>query len=243
MFQLHELLTADKYLIASEDLVVQRNSECEFGGDKMTVTIKNPEDEIITGVELLLTPYIPNQDLGQSKFFSQIKKEEVFTDDSQLIVNVPVNPEYSYLIAASYKTKYGKLRPSENVGELGEFEHMMDKVGCQIRNNIYFKDKTPSQVKEVSSSLKCAEECFGDNVKCTDAWSYQIATKICHFYNNLADSDIAKLQPNSQIQQTDRTIGWASGLKSCNANLGKIFKLFCLVLGHTLLSAKQTYKP
>ena len=148
----------------------------------------------------------------------------MFTADSQLIVNVPVNPEYSYLIAASYKTKYGKLRPSENVGELGEFEHMMDRVGCQIRNNIYFKDKTPSQVKKVSSSLKCAEECFDDDVKCTDAWSYQIATKICHFYNNLADSDIAKLQPNSQIQQTDRTIGWASGLKSCNANLGKISK-------------------
>ena len=218
-FQLKNLLTEPAYIL---DLTANqnsqtRNSECAYGGERITIGIAKPGDpqKFITGVDISLTPYIPRQDLGENKYFDPIKLEEDFVEsETGLTLMVTVIPEYSYLIKGSFKTRFGSLTPSESISSSGEFERMMDKVGCNIKYDFYFQNKTPvaaSPSDNLDSSIDCARECY-KSADCVDGWSYQIATGKCLFYD---DIPIETLQPTHKLHEYEYTIGWASGLKSC----------------------------
>ena len=134
---------------------------------------------------------------------------------SHLNFTLSVVPEYSYLVSGSYTTRFGKLSPGKNISKEGEFEILMKKVGCFIRN-----DYVPgTEIEKVvggrqDSLINCAQSCFKNNT-CGDGWSYQLATQMCYFYK-LGTLEIEKLQPNTHILDNELTIGWATGLKSCS---------------------------
>ena len=125
-----KLLTAEEYRVKLKEKAsgtgdrFHRNSGCDSGGDKITVTINNHDDELITGVKITFYPYIPDQDLGNEQIFDSIVKEETF-EGEPLETKITVNPAFSYRISVSYSTKYGYLNPSENVTSQGELEIMM----------------------------------------------------------------------------------------------------------------------
>ena len=218
------MLTEPKYLLdlESEQNSISRNSACQTGGKKLEIFLTNPRDEFIIGVDLTLTPYLPNQSFGKRQFLKQIRIQEDFEKFAALPgmnLTIPVIPEYSYLISASFRAEFGSLTPSMNTSIPGEFESLMKKVGCSVKNNFYFKDKTKWEFENLTDSLiACASACF-NNDSCIDAWSYEYATRKCFFYGKLS---IIKLQPASSLLDVEQTLGWATGLKSCSEE-GKIF--------------------
>ena len=128
-------------------------------------------------------------------------------------VSIPVVPEYSYTISGSYFTKIGRLTSSPEIKIPGEFENMMSKVGCFVRNE-YLPNglKFGESIGKFNTTILCADSCY-NNQSCEQGWSYQISTKKCYYNEEL---DIELLQPGSSIPQNDRKIGWATGLKSCS---------------------------
>ena len=50
---------------------IKRIADCSDGGNEVNIVIENPEDDleekIITGVELAMKPYIPDQNQGKSQ--------------------------------------------------------------------------------------------------------------------------------------------------------------------------------
>lgn len=129
--KLIKLLTDDTYKVTLEEKEegrgnrFSRNSDCSSGGDQIMVKINNHPKQMITGVKIVLYPYIPDQDLGNEQTFDPIVKEETF-DGEPSETEISVNPAFSYRISVSYSTKYGYLNPSKNVTSPGEFERMMD---------------------------------------------------------------------------------------------------------------------
>ena len=217
-----EFLTSEEYNVnfQKDGNTFERNSDCFAGGDKITVTIGNPQKDFVTGVKIILIPYIPDQDFGRDQLFEPIEKEETFDEYDKTrpsISKIAVNPEFSYLISVAYFTKYGYLSPSKNVTSKGEFEKMMEKhVGCYIQNDFYFKNETIMKTRKLEeSSISCATSCY-ETEECTQGWSYQQATRRCLFISNdISTERIDLLQPNSHIMENDRTVGWATGLKAC----------------------------
>ena len=149
-------------------------------------------------------------------------KEETFNEDDSIPTTtvVDVNPEFSYLISVSYSTKYGHLSPSKNVTSYGEFEMMMTKrIGCYIQNDFYFKNNIPTAIEtNVESALTCSTKCKNSN-NCEEGWSFHLATGKCLFIGQDESLKIDVLQPTSHIQETDRTVGWATGLRACYEGL------------------------
>ena len=198
-------MTNHAYILDLTDKVnsLTRNSECAYGGERITIGIANPGDpeKLITGVDISVTPYIPRQDLGENKYFDPITIEEDFdtTTGHPLDLSVTVIPEYSYLIRGSFKTRFGSLTPSESISSAGEFERMMDKVGCNIKNDFYFQNNTPvtPSPPHQDSSIDCARACYNSS-HCIDGWSYQIATGKCQFYD---DIPIETLQPSHKLHE------------------------------------------
>ena len=142
-----------------------------------------------------------------------------------ILVRIPVVPEYSYIITGSFFTKIGRLTSSPEVRIPGEFENMMNLVGCFVRNeylpeNLTAKLESANVSKFKNTSIECAQYCH-DNEDCDQGWSYQISTKKC-FFNDFVE--IEYLQPGSSILENLRKIGWATGLKSC-----KIPGALCIV--------------
>ena len=189
---------------------ITRNSSCIYGGDRITFFISNqPKEEkeknnleFITGVNIELTPFIPKQILGKTRYFKKIQIEENFDDlmksDSKGVkITIPVVPEYSYSITGSYTTRFGKLAPSSQFIIEGEFENMMKKVGCYIRDDFVFPSRGDAvdEVRNISSSIECAKECH-HNSTCKNGWSYQIATKDCFLYKENQRFDIGKAHSN-----------------------------------------------
>ena len=112
--------------------------------------------------------------------------------------------------------QYGSLTPSKNYTSKGEFERMMEKVGCYIRNDFYFKkdrDEQNTSFISQNTSIDCARACFNAVELCTDGWSFQIATKRCFFLNKI---DIDVVRPNVHLISANMTLGWATGRKSCS---------------------------
>ena len=92
---------------------------------------------------------------------------------------------------------------------------METHVGCFIQNDFYFKEEPLMTSSIESSSIRCATSCYEDE-NCSQGWSYQQATGRCLFLpENITTERIGLLQPNSLILETDRTVGWATGLKTC----------------------------
>ena len=101
-----DLVSASKYKLAFEnENMVSRNSNCNFGGNIIQFDIKKPEDSssFLTGIVIRLIPFIPNQNMGQSKIFEHILVEEEFNDKEKIILEVSVQPEYSYLVGLDCK--------------------------------------------------------------------------------------------------------------------------------------------
>ena len=218
------MLTKEKYIMNFLDNgnLYNRNSDCISGGDELKFQIKHPDSDqestYITGVELHLLPYVPGQGFSEAdQYLEKINIHKDFDELEDLDISITVFPEYSYLISGSFKTKYGILTPSENFTSQGEFERMMNKVGCNIKNEFYFSEEEkkpetkPERIEKHDSSILCATACHLSDI-CTNGWSYQISTGTCNFYNEI---DITLLQPSTQLDESDLTIGWASGLKSC----------------------------
>ena len=73
---MHRLLTEPPFLLNFDDdgNVMIRDSSCDNGGGRLFFNIKNPnEPDWVTGFEIILTPYVPNQFLGEPQYFEQIK--------------------------------------------------------------------------------------------------------------------------------------------------------------------------
>ena len=144
-------------------------------------------------------------------------------------LKIPVVPEYSYLVSGSFKAEFGTLSPSENLTMPGEIERLMKNPGCHIKYDFkftnYIESKNSnnqtietimeyqtSEAGEKMSSIDCAKACFS-NSTCGEGWSYQIATKRCIFYENI---DLDVMQPGHSVSEANQTLGWITGLKSCN---------------------------
>ena len=205
----------------------------------MTIFVTNPREEEIIGIELTLTAFVPNQNLGLDQETTQIKVEEEFANFGGLkgiLITIPVSPELSYKIKGSFKTDFGLLTQSKEVVTPGEFEIMMQKVGCYVRND-YVLNTTSSYFGKVDSSIECARSCHKSE-ECKEGWKYEIGTKQCSFYNNvniLEYEEYKRFQPGALILSIDLKIGWASGHKSCS-ELGKDYIFQFVVFELTLLS-------
>ena len=152
---------------------------------------------------------------GKEEFFPEIKITEefkTFGDRPGISLKVPVVPEYSYIITGSFVTPFGRLSPSPELRIPGEFENMMKDVGCFVRNEYIPPKKSSTSPQKYNSSIDCAQACYDDE-NCGEGWSFQIATKKCFFQ---AEVEIEKLQPGSSLMESERKIGWATGLKSCS---------------------------
>ena len=224
-----DLLTKEIYILDLQNNKnnISRDSTNSFGGDRLTVFLNNPREEEngIIGVEIVLQPYIPDQRQGKDQMFPKKVVREEFKNYESLggiLARLPVVPEYSYIVTGSYFTKIGRLSSSPEVKIPGEFENMMKKVGCYVRNE-YLPDDldlNSTNVSKFNSSIQCADYCYNDQ-SCVEGWSYQISTKKCFFNEKV---DIELLQPGSSMQENERKIGWATGLKSC-----KIPGEFCIL--------------
>ena len=213
---------------------INRTGDCKNGGSHINILIRNPEtemneeDKIIIGVELVVIPYIPDQNQGKSQEFPE-KHYHYNFDEGDINVTVTAIPEYSYKIFGYFKAYFGRLRPSEEIYLPGEFEKLMEQVGCFVRNEYRMdqNETASNETKELirktyhtmissTSLIDCATSCHL-NGKCTEGWSYQIATKHCYYHDQV---EIEKLQPGSTLPPHEHTIGWATGLKSCSS-IGK----------------------
>lgn len=75
-----------------------------------------------------------------------------------------------------------------------------------------------------TSTISCATACY-QNPLCTQGWSYQQATARCKFIAaDIGTEDMDKLQPTGHIMDTERTVGWATGLKACWQTSESIFQ-------------------
>ena len=217
--QIKDLLTEPQYILdlTSDGNHFSRNSNCDFGGDNIKVSIKKPNQfsNLIPSVQLFFFPYIPNQlTRNEQQYFEKITLVESFNETGIIDFSIPVIPEYSYKISGAYQSPYGSLHMSRNITLKGEIERMMTKVGCYIRNNFYFQNDTASAINAnfVKSEIACAESCH-KSPTCQFGWRYQLATKLCIFMQNV---NITNLKPEMPVLKNARTLGWASGLKACS---------------------------
>ena len=104
-----------------------------------------------------------------------------------------------------------------------------------------------------TSAISCATACY-KNDQCEQGWSYQQATQRCLFISaNISTEEMDKLQPYGHIMETDKTIGWATGLKACwqtrESHILLIFSLMSrtglcrvyVVLGEVNVEKKRLY--
>ena len=211
------------------DNMIERNSDCDNGGDLMTITISNPRHNAFImngGVDIVLTPFVPGQ-----KTYKQIRIQrdfEEFRDMSAMKFKIPVIPEYSYRVIGSFRAKFGTLSPGKEMIFPGEIERLMKNLGCDVKYDFIFKryskkvDNGSDEIVDYSwlgrgkkdSAIDCARACYDDNENCNEGWSYQLSTKRCIFYTSPIDLEI--MQPDNSINEDRKTIGWITGLKSCH---------------------------
>ena len=113
-------------------------------------------------------------------------------------------------------------------------------LGCYVKNDFFFKEKSGEPTPYMDSSsitwtdgaptsaITCATACYKSGL-CTQGWSYQQATARCLFVAaDIGTEHIDKLQPTGHIMDTERTVGWATGLKACTETGQSILSLFCV---------------
>ena len=198
--------------------LLSRNSSCDFGGDTIKVSIKRPGhfSDLITSVQLIFFPYIPNQlTRNEPLYFENITLVKSFNETGFVDFSISVIPEYSYKVSGAYHSPVGSLHQSRNITLQGETERMMNKIGCYIRNDFYFiKDNATADNAffDKKSEIHCAESCH-KAPECTFGWRYQLASKLCIFMHNVIISD---LKPEMPVLKNARMLGLASGLKACS---------------------------
>ena len=67
--------------------VTRTDASCKFGGEKLKIIVMKPKDQcnIIIGVDLTLSPYIPSQKGEKSQFLPEIKVKAKFGDQSNYL--------------------------------------------------------------------------------------------------------------------------------------------------------------
>ena len=191
-----------------------RNSNCTFGGDLLTFSIKKPGNSFIIGISLQIFSYIPDQNLGENQNFETIIVNKDFKTLNEVTITIKAVPEYSYTISGSYTTDFGTLSPSRNHSSPGEFERLLQGVGCYIRSDHHPSPQHPAVfLDQAMSAISCADQCHTSS-ECPHGWAYQVATRRCQFLAE--DVDTASIRPNYQLEENEATLGWASGLKSCS---------------------------
>ena len=192
---------------------VLRNSKCTFGGNSLKINISHPNEEHIKAVEIIIIPYIPKQELGLVIYNKNMTIKKHF-ENQMLSFEVEVYPEYSYLVSGIYVTDFGNLNSGRNFSSAGEVERLQEKVGCNIKNDFYFKNQHSHNKNFTlqSSLIDCAVACFA-NSSCLLGWSYQVSTKRCYF---LSKGNMTKISLDEHIPETEKQVGWITGLKSCS---------------------------
>ena len=116
------------------------------------------------------------------------------------------------------------MRSSNNHTIMGDLEIMMKDIGCYIRYNFNLRlikvdgDFPEEKHQEVDSGQSCAELCFGKS-DCS-SWSYQIATKLCFFFEKANQTLIHPEKNVGSLQLTSSEhLGWVSGLKACRRKI------------------------
>ena len=89
-----DLLKNDLYNIKLEEMYnednhegnyFRRNSDCFSGGDKITINIERPVNHFVTGIKVVLIPFVPEQDIRKDAFFTPLEKRENFEKISSKI--------------------------------------------------------------------------------------------------------------------------------------------------------------
>ena len=211
------MLTNQNHILDLDGLASHsmRNANCTFGGDKIVINIQRPENYFISGVELEVQPYIPKQFKNDSQLFKSFNVSKNFDEKDELLIELTVVPEYSYTIKGAFTCFFGSLDSSKVYQFEGEYERLLNKVGCYVKNDFYFVNDTVNEnmTRFSKSSFDCSESCLQSS-ECTVGWSYQISSKQCIFMNN--NVTISDLQADVDSGKTDNVIGWASGVKSCS---------------------------
>ena len=76
--------------------------------------------------------------MGHSEMFDNFTIQKYFNGDDKISGTIPVIPEFSYHVSGFFTTDFGDLRPSKNISFPGEYERMMEMVGCYIRQSLIF---------------------------------------------------------------------------------------------------------
>ena len=93
---------------------IHRNSGPDFGGDQLKISITKPKDisnpkdqsKFIINLKIILTPFVPNQELGKPQYFDKIEYyNKAIVDQDVIEATFDVVPEYSYNISAVFITK------------------------------------------------------------------------------------------------------------------------------------------
>ena len=151
-----------------------RNSNCTFGGDLLTFSIKKPGNIFIIGISLQIFPYIPDQNLGENQNFETIIVNKDFKTLNEVTITIKAVPEYSYTISGSYTTDFGTLSPSRNHSSPGEFERLLQGVGCYIRSDHHPSPQPPAVfLDQAMSAISCADQCHTSS-ECHHGWAYQV---------------------------------------------------------------------
>ena len=158
-----------------------------------------------------ITPYVPNQYMGEIQFYDSITKTYKFDENGKIIEAIPITKEYSYHISGAYTTHFGILRIGNNITEIGEFGIMLSKIGCYIKNDFFQVPRGNPKVSKVASSTECATLCY-ENSDCVLSWSYHVTTRRCIF-NQGQNKTI--LKRDFYFVKEDFSTGWATGLKEC----------------------------
>ena len=181
----------------------------------LSLVLKRDEtmSQYISGVSVILIPFIPDQSSGQTEYFDKIEMTGRFNQEGELNLDIDISPEFSYLVSGSYESRFGRLKSSRNTSLSGEIERMMKKVGCFIINNQWFEKDEANSVTFENSAIDCAESCSRNQDSCHLGWSYQMGTRKCLFMRNVTEQDF---KPNMNTTKTEFNVGWISGHKSCS---------------------------
>ena len=105
-YQLHDLIYQEKNVLNfdEEEYLIIRSSNCTSGGNSLVFKIKHPENQNIKGIEIVIEPYMTNEDLGLVSFNRRrtIRKE---FNNHNLLFHEEILPEYSYKVFYEYIRK------------------------------------------------------------------------------------------------------------------------------------------
>ena len=96
-----------------------------------------------------------------------------------------------------------------------ETKQALNSVRDAVSKSINNLNDGVEESLEKNGSIDCAKACR-ESSDCEDAWGYELATKRCYFYKDISREVQDMLQPSYQMQDNNKTVGWATGRKACS---------------------------